>query len=270
MHAKTYRKPHIFTSQRVVVVGSGISAIEIAKDLVPVAQLPVYMSRRSAPKALIPIEGVEKRPMISEYLPNGRILFDNGEYLDDVDAVIYCTGYQPSYPFWNVKANGRPLWDYERDKLINSYLHTFFQDFPNLGIVGIQRAITFRSFEYQAVALARSFAGRNAVDLPTVDEQVEWERKADEESRANNRTFHALGVEDGGLRLWMEMLYKFAGPCTLSGKGRNPPVFGEKEQEVVMKQKRAELLSERRILLGQPDDGWIQVGDTKYKLLGFV
>jgi hypothetical protein len=256
----------------VIVVGGGISAFEIARDLVPVVRLPIYQSRRSIPKSgvIIPIEGVERRPIITEYLPDGRILLEDGEYLDDIDTVIYCTGYQPSYPFWNIKANGAPLWDYENGKLIRNYLHTFCQDFPNLGIVGIQRTITFRSFEYQAVALARVFAGRNAVALPPLEEQVEWERRTAEKSSANGRTFHTLSVEDGGRRRWMEILYKMAGSCTLSGKGRCPPVFGVIEQEVVMKQKRADLLDERRLLLGQPRDGWIKIGENKYELLGYI
>jgi hypothetical protein len=108
--------------------------------------------------------------VVKEYLPSGRILFSDDTYLDDIDTVIYCTGYLLSFPFWNSTQISRPIWDYQRNKLVKTYLHTFFQDFKNLGVVGVPRTLTFCSFEYQANALARVFAGREAVELPRVEE----------------------------------------------------------------------------------------------------
>jgi cation diffusion facilitator CzcD-associated flavoprotein CzcO len=160
-----------------LVIGNSASGHDVTAELVSTAHLPVYQSRRSASRwdGDTPPEGIAWKPIIKSFLPSGRIVFEDGTYLDDIDTVIYCTGYLPSYPFWNEKVNGRPLWDYQKNRILKGYHHTFFQDFKTLAIVGLPRTLTFRSFEYQAIALARLWSGRNSVGLPPVEEQIRWE-----------------------------------------------------------------------------------------------
>lgn len=193
------------------------------------AQLPVYQSRRSRSRwdGAKPPPGIEWKPIIQSFLPNGRIIFSDGTYLDDVDTVIYCTGYQPSFPFWNTGANGQPLWDYGAKKLVKSYWHSFFRDFPTLGIIGIPRTLTFRSFEYQAVAFARLWAGRTAEPLPPVVEQVLWEKEREEKSRRDRTKFHDIPWDDGQTYEYLGRLYRMAGLGTLRGKGRVPPPLSD-------------------------------------------
>lgn len=166
------------------------------------------------------------KPIIAEFQANGRIVFDDGTSLeaDEVDTVIYSTGYRPSYPFWNSKANGQKLWDYGKNKLHNSYLHTFFYKFPTLAIVGLPRVLTFRSFEYQAIALARLWSGRNTQELPSIEEQQNWESHREEEGRTK---FHDIEWESGETLGWLEELYRIAGLGDLQGKARNPPKLDE-------------------------------------------
>lgn len=151
-------------------------------------------------------------------------MFEDGTYVDDIDSVIYCTGYLPSYPFWNEKNNGRPFWDYEKGKVVNTFQHTFFHDFQNLAIVGVPRTLTFRSFEYQAIAIARLFADRAQFPLPSVEEQEKWESEREEATRG--RKFHDIGWENGETRDWFEYLYRLAGQGGLFGEGRSPPRLG--------------------------------------------
>lgn len=163
--------------------------------------------------------------MVKEYKSTGRILFDDDTHLDDVDAVIYCTGYKVSFPFWNSKANGRPLWDYESNKLIKGYWHTFLQDIPTVAIVGLPRVLTFRSFEYQAIALARLWAGRNSTPLPSLAEQQAWESEREKQSRIHRTNFHQIEWENGETREWLQKFFDIAGLGTLSGQGRIPPAL---------------------------------------------
>lgn len=165
--------------------------------------------------------------MVKEYLLDGSIVFEDGTQLDNIDTVIYCTGYSASFPFWNATANGRPLWDYETGKLGNIYWHTFFQDFPTLGIVGMPRVLTFRSFEYQAIALARLFSDRNSLTLPPVEVQRRWEVEWAEKARKKGTKFHDISWDDGETVLWLDGLFRIAGLGTLTGKGRVPPVLDE-------------------------------------------
>ncbi|KAL9471052.1 hypothetical protein ACSS6W_008993 [Trichoderma asperelloides] len=225
VHSKTYRSASSYKSQRVLVIGNSASGTDLSRELVSTAQLPVYQSRRSKAwwEGDSPSKGIEWKPVISEYLPNGRILFEDGTYLDDVDTVIYCTGYKPSYPFWDAKKNGQPLWDDKKGKLVKSYWHTFFQDFPNLGIVGLPRVLTFRSFEYQAIALARLFASRNPVPLPPLIEQQAWEEEREKERLRQHRKFHDITWDNGETHEWLQGFFKWSGLATLNGQGRTPP-----------------------------------------------
>lgn len=237
IHSKSYRTPYAYASKNVLVIGNSSSGHDVVTSLLQAAHLPVYVSRRSRSRweGDTPPPGVVWKPTVAEYLPDGAILFSDGSILTEIDAVIYCTGYKPSFPFWNSKVNGRTLWDYQQDRLIGSYQHTFFRDYPTLGIVGLPRVLTFRSFEYQAVALARAFSGRNAVPLPSEKEMVRWERDRESLVTREGRRFHDIlyenaetnSWENGETMVWFQALYDLAGLPLLGGGGRCPPILGE-------------------------------------------
>lgn len=229
VHSKIYRTPQVYRKKKVLVIGNSSSGHDIAAELTTTAHLPVYQSRRSPSRwdGPEPPPGIEWRPVIREYLPSGRIVFEDDTYLDDIDLVIYCTGYKASFPFWNTKNNGRQIWDYKKNKLVKTYLHTFFHDFFTLGVVGVPRVLTFRSFEYQAVALARLFARRESVKLPCVEEQQRWEKEREERQREQRKNYHDIEWETGETLDWLESLYRIAGLGLLTGAGRVPPVLTE-------------------------------------------
>ena len=134
---------------------------------------------------------------------------------------------------WNAKANGRSgvggagLWDYEADRLVGNYWHTFFRDLGSLAAVGVPRALTFRSFEYQAVAIARLWAGRSVRGLPGPEEQARWEAGREQATRRDGRRFHDIPWEDGETHHWLGGLFEIAGLGTLTGDGRIPPVLSK-------------------------------------------
>jgi hypothetical protein len=229
VHSKYYRSPIQYTSKKVLVIGNSASGHDITAELVSIAHLPVYQSRRSKSRwdGDEPPLGIAWKPVIKEYQLDGRIVFEDGTHLDDINTVVYCTGYKASFPFWNAKANGRAFWDYAGNKIINGYWHTFFQDFSTLAIVGLPRALTFRSFEYQAIALARLFSGRNAAPLPPPETMKSWEREREERTRKLHKQFHDVDWEDGETKEWLGGLFGIAGLGTLTGDGRIPPVLGK-------------------------------------------
>ncbi|EGX92605.1 dimethylaniline monooxygenase, putative [Cordyceps militaris CM01] len=223
-HSKRYRNPKFYAGQRVIVVGNSVSGRELSEELVGVAKGAVYLSRRSPAiwEGDEPRPGIVWKPVISEYRQDGAILFSDGTTLADIDAIIYCTGYKPSFPFWNHEANGGPLFDYRANRLIGSYQHVFFREFPTLGVVGFPKTLTFRSFEYQAIALARLWSGRNARSLPSPQEQQRWEADRAERTQAQHKSFHDVpwGAETND---HLRELFNFAGLSTLAGDGLLPP-----------------------------------------------
>ncbi|KAL2067655.1 hypothetical protein VTL71DRAFT_15751 [Oculimacula yallundae] len=229
VHSKIYRTPLLYKNKKVLTIGNSASGHDLTNDLVLAANLPVYQSRRSRSRwdGTEPPPGIAWKPIIKEFLPSGRIVFEDDTYLDDIDTIIYCTGYKASFPFWNAKNNGREIWDYAKNKLVKSYIHTFFHDFKTLGIVGIPRVLTFRSFEYQAIALARLFSGRAAPGLPGLEEQERWEKEREERVTRDGKKFHEIEWETGETLGWVGELYGIAGLNLLTGEGRVPPVLGE-------------------------------------------
>ncbi|OAG34483.1 hypothetical protein AYO21_11349 [Fonsecaea monophora] len=230
VHSKSFRNPQVYRGKRVLVIGNSASGHDITAALITSARLPVYQSRRSPSRwdGDKPPPGIEWKPVVKEYLASGDIVFEDGSVLGDIDVVFYCTGYKASFPFWNVRANGGPLWDYKENRLIGSYWHTFHRDFPrSLGIVGVPRVLTFRSFEYQAIALARLFAGRNAQPLPPREAQEQWERERWRLVSREGRKFHDIPWDNGETMDWLRGLFDLAGLPLLEDRGRCPPVLGD-------------------------------------------
>ena len=192
--------------------------------------------------------------------------------------MIYCTGYQPSFPFWNSARNGGDLYDYAAGRLVGSYWHTFFRDFSTLGIVGMPRALTFRSFEYQAIALARLWAGRNSVGLPGVEEQERWERERAQRTGRERKKFHDVPWDNGETHEWLGGLFEIAGLGTLKGEGMIPPALGPelvwaiehlKKYPEPGRRKVGEGHSGKRVREGaSEDEDWVVVGDKD--LLAFI
>jgi hypothetical protein len=222
----------LYTNKRVLIIGNSASGHDITTELVKSGKpkLPVYQSRRTpgrwdgshAPK------GVDWKPVITKYDPKHDVLhFDDGTSITGIDAVIYCTGYKPSFPFWNEKTNGGPIYDYREGRILHNYQHTFSGLYPRtLGFVGLPRVLTFRSFEYQAVALSRLFAGRATKPLPPQSEQEMWENDRAELVKRENRKFHDVPWDNNETMDWFRYLFEFAGLPVLEGEGRCPPVLG--------------------------------------------
>jgi len=231
-HSKTYRTASAFKDKRVMVIGNSASGHDLVASMVKTARLPVYQSRRSKAKwdGDEAAPGVKWKPVITRFdAETGDIAFTDGTSLasDELDFVIYCTGYQASFPFWNGRTNDGPIWNYAANRLEGSYLHTFFPKHPTLGLVGMPKTLTFRSFEYQAVALARLFAGRAMLPEQAVMQQ--WQKEREQLVRSKHGKFHDVLWAPGGGEAaeYMQALYDMAGLPEFDGKGRCPPVLDE-------------------------------------------
>ena len=231
--------------------------------LIKAAKYPVYQSRRS--RGLwdgdSPPAGIEWKPVVKEFLVSGDILFDDDSVLSNVDVVIYCTGYKASFPFWNTRANGSDIWDYSENRLVGSYQHTFFREFPTLGIVGVPRTLTFRSFEYQAIALARVFAGRNAHPLPSKEDQKRWDEERWNLVVRERRKYHDIPWDSGETMAYFKALYDIAGLPQLEDEGRCPPVLDEKTRWEIENIKKYPIPPKEKEMAG----GWLVV-DSKDSL----
>ncbi|XP_032521487.2 senecionine N-oxygenase-like isoform X2 [Danaus plexippus] len=97
MHSHDYREPDRFKDRRVLIVGAGPSGMDIAIDVAYVSKTLVHSHHSpgfgtdSFPQHYI------QKPDIREYNETG-VIFKDGTY-EEIDDVIYCTGYKYNYTF---------------------------------------------------------------------------------------------------------------------------------------------------------------------------
>lgn len=129
------------------MVGGSVSAFDALHDIRSSASLPVISSSRkpSAVFGTVPFEHpeIDKRPAIASFDPDsGRITFTDGTHVDDVDNVLFATGYDFSFPFiQEVKPRIQ--------RIPSLYQHVFYNADPSLAFIGMmssQDSISSRHF----------------------------------------------------------------------------------------------------------------------------
>lgn len=112
--SRWWRDPEPLRGKRVLVVGSRASGGDIARDLallnledVPTSSPPthVFQSTRADPSTVYPEptepweREIEVVAQINEITPEGAVLLSDGRTLSNLDAIVFATGYNFSYPF---------------------------------------------------------------------------------------------------------------------------------------------------------------------------
>lgn len=106
-----------------------------------------------------------------EAVANKRIEVKLGpiEQLDNLDAIVFCTGYQAAFPFFDDKIK-QVLGFQPDDQLQPLILHktVFHPDLPNMAFVGMNRGPYFGTMELQARLACMTFGGQ--IPSPTLEE----------------------------------------------------------------------------------------------------
>lgn len=215
----------IWPEQRVLVVGGSVSAFDTLHDVRTVCQLPVISSlRRPSPifgPAPFTHPDILNRPAIAALdADSGRVIFADGTHADDVDLILFATGYEFSFPFLQDRKpqNGR---------IPGLYQHVFNANDPSLAFIGmVTGSFGLRIFEWQAVATARVLAGR--ASLPSYAEMEVWEQERVAE-RGDGVAFWVLMPD---FERYFEDLRAIAGDPALGTTGRVLPRYDNAWGEV--------------------------------------
>ena len=116
-------------------------------------------------------------PAVKQFTGPKSVEFTDGTSLDDIDAVVYCTGYDASAPFLKGDLNPYP----ETGKQGNMYRNLFLLH-PDKSV---RESIVFighggfawpglSMFELQSVAVAQIWRGKSK--LPPYEEMQQWHR----------------------------------------------------------------------------------------------
>ncbi|KAL4980743.1 hypothetical protein BDW66DRAFT_37231 [Aspergillus desertorum] len=159
-HVNAFRSREHYVGRRVVVLGGSFSASDAVGDIYMLVRGPLYVSQSSHSPYITEIwnlPNVEMKPTISHIEGQDRsklkLTFSDGSELDDVDKLIFATGYRFSFPFLYPK----PF--FKADRVPGTYQHVFKIGDPSLAFLGLVRApLLLRMMEYEAVAVARYYA----------------------------------------------------------------------------------------------------------------
>ncbi|KAJ7589862.1 FAD/NAD-P-binding domain-containing protein [Mycena floridula] len=114
-HSRTYRRPERYAGKTVLVVGTGTSGSEIARDLDGVAHKILATKRAHDIYTPFQIRSLRRFPDSTEFVPeiaslepiadsehgirNGKIVLVNGTVLEGIDEIILATGYNRANAF---------------------------------------------------------------------------------------------------------------------------------------------------------------------------
>ncbi|KAL8746083.1 MAG: hypothetical protein Q9190_001868 [Brigantiaea leucoxantha] len=223
-HSKSYRRPVGFDNQNVLLIGTGASSMDIAREISPFAKRIYQVSRNSQfnlPATWLPknstricnVRSFEVSANSSweslvgdcglgdEQPIPGTIVLEDGSVLGPIHRVIFCTGYRFSFPFFpHLHRDDLSVDNADNQCLVtdgtqahNLHKDIFYIPDPTLAIVGVPfYSATFTLFEFQAIVVAAVYAGR--VGLPREkDMRQEYAEKI--RRKGHGRLFHS--VRDG-------------------------------------------------------------------------
>lgn len=216
MHSKSYRSPAEFKDQNVLLVGAGVSSLDIAKELEDIAHRSYQSSRGGKfdlDRKLLPPNSERVGGLQEFRLDEGKAVDDveagapipgtihlaDGRILTDIHQVILASGYQTTYPFLKgLESDTIPVEEADdrilitADKCVTHNLHKdiFYIPDPTLSFVGVPYyTSTFSMFDFQAEVVARVYAG--LATLPS-EEAMNEEHVARKANGPTGKAFHSL------------------------------------------------------------------------------
>ncbi|EYE97404.1 FAD/NAD(P)-binding domain-containing protein [Aspergillus ruber CBS 135680] len=221
-HTKQYRGPEGYRGKRVVTVGASVSAADTAVSLIDHAQAPIYTVTRGKYNVYFGGQAF-KHPQLSERPPISHISvddrtvhFEDGTSAAGVDHIIFGTGFSWTLPFL-------PDIPTRNNRVPDLYQHVFYQQDPSLIFIGaVGTGLTFKIFEWQAVAAARVLAGK--ASLPPLEAQQRWE--TDRIAVKGDGPGFTLIHPD--FKDYFEEMRRLAGEPGEGQPGRRLPVFEQK------------------------------------------
>ncbi|EMG46017.1 hypothetical protein G210_3750, partial [Candida maltosa Xu316] len=268
IHAKSLRELDDFKDKDVLVVGGSISTANIIQYIIPVAK-SVTNAKRG--KSLVfeyindalAVPEIDGKGTIDKIDPeSGEVYFVDGTH-KKFDKILFTTGYHYNYPFLADKLELVNPGNLSRVKGL--YYDTFYQQDPTLGITGVAVShLNFHTIEASVAALAGVWSG--AKELPTVQEQQDWE-KSEVERKGNSIFFHYYSHHDAKDQ-FVDKLVPYFAEGRYNPLEKEGPLVGEIDQGLENLAKYYYLIKDSTtIIMTEPTLNFhVQTHQTQFKV----
>ncbi|KAG7361049.1 dimethylaniline monooxygenase [Nitzschia inconspicua] len=184
MHSISYDDPKDFIGQSVLCIGGRASGSDLARELSFHAK-EVFLSDTTCSEVTKVVDSdndtqVTWVPKTVAVRKDGSVQFDNECPLHPIpDTIIFCSGYDYSFPFLNEKSNIELQVVPGERRVSPLYKQLWHAKFPNLALVGLPHSVVpFPLMEFQSEAV---WAQWQKCTLPNVEERLR-EARADANS----------------------------------------------------------------------------------------
>ncbi|KAK6465537.1 hypothetical protein DFJ63DRAFT_332958 [Scheffersomyces coipomensis] len=190
-HAKYYNDPQPFKDKTVLIIGNFASGQDISVQLLVNAK-QIYVSIKdvedSASQLTDTNDLIKYIGLVEEYNydSNRSVKTVDNQIIENIDVVIFCTGYLYSIPF----LKSYPDLITDGNQIHQVYKQTFYIPDPSLSLPGLSKnVIPMPIAESEGAIIARYYSGR--WKLPSQEDmQVEYEAEIKE--RGTGKAFHSL------------------------------------------------------------------------------
>jgi Flavin-binding monooxygenase-like len=196
LHSVSYDSPEVFRGEIVLCIGGRASGSDLAREISRHAQ-HVFLSSSTVQSTMSHgnVTFVPKTLSIDE---DGGIVFGKScDVRPHVTTIIYCTGYDYSFPFINETSNLALAAEPELRCVMPLYKHLWHADYPNVSFIGIPTSVVpFPLFELQIEAVLQQIV-TNGQNLPSrLERRLTAERDAQDGGHLQNgriQDTHFLG-----------------------------------------------------------------------------
>ncbi|KAK7224873.1 hypothetical protein V2G26_012876 [Clonostachys chloroleuca] len=229
IHSKQYRRPDAYRDSAVLIVGGGVSAMDISRELSHTAASVTQSTRggdfdlpeRLILKSVRRVAGISKFSWATDLVDSSQshqngpinVTLGDGSELRGLDHVILATGYLFSFPFLPqfhsdetpaAAVDSTTLVGAEGDMVHNLYKDMFYIDDPTLVFVGLPyHIVTFSTFDYQAQVAARILSGQSS--LPSGPQmRSEYDQRV--KASGFGLRFHSQAEGDAELRYIRQLI----------------------------------------------------------------
>lgn len=177
IHAIEYDNAQPYAGKTVLCVGAKPSGLDISREIGLVAK-HVYLSDSACDK-MQTFGNVSLMPRMQSIDENGWVHFSSPRsseehVADDIDAIVFCSGYDYDFPFINEASNLELRFTPGERRVQPLYEQTWHAGHPSVSFIGIPHSIVpFPLCEIQAAAVVSQTRQQiNGIPLPCLSERL--------------------------------------------------------------------------------------------------